>query len=62
MPARNTTETSAEWRARIMDETRDLKWPGEILAHLAADMKKNGAPPKPTADELRAASKDGADV
>lgn len=41
---RRSSETSDEWRARIMSETEGMTKPGEILAHLAADQKRNGIP------------------
>lgn len=41
---KRTTETSAEWRVRLMRETEGMMKSGDVLAHLAADVKKNGPP------------------
>ncbi len=47
MTKRNTTETSEGWRGRMIRETEGMT-PGEMLAHLAEDTNKNGAPPAET--------------
>ncbi len=38
-------ETADEWHARMMRETEGMTKPGDVLAHLSADGKKNGLPP-----------------
>jgi hypothetical protein len=50
---RNKTETSGEWRRRMMRETDGMGLPGDILAHLAADADANGLPPISTEVEYK---------